>query len=107
MPGTLVTQKRLEADGIVSLRLRGLDGPLPPFEPGAHVDLEVAEGLLRQYSLCGRDEAANEYEIAVLKEPESRGGSAKVHEVLQVGQTVRISDPRNLFPLRPAASGSR
>ncbi len=60
---------------------------------------------MRQYSLCGLDIAANEYEIAVLREPASRGGSVGVHEVLQVGQEISISAPRNEFPLDRESSG--
>jgi vanillate O-demethylase ferredoxin subunit len=104
--GTLsvrIVQKRLEAEDVVSLRLRGMDGPLPPFEPGAHVDLEIAPNVLRQYSLCGLDSDANEYEIAVLREPNSRGGSKGVHDALQVGQVIQISPPRNHFPLEDAS----
>lgn len=96
-------QKRLEADGVVSLHLRAVDGAaLPAFAAGAHVDLVLAPGLVRQYSLCPPLPEAHTYEIAVLLEPESRGGSRAVHERLQVGDVVEISHPRNHFPLKPA-----
>lgn len=102
-----IIQKRLEAEDVVSLRLRSLDGrPLPGFEAGAHIDIEVAPGVRRQYSLCSASGDAMEYEIAVLREPASRGGSKAVHDVLQVGQVVSISSPRNHFPLDPAATRS-
>lgn len=94
-----IIQKRLEAEDVVSLRLRGLSATLPVFEPGAHVDVEITPDLTRQYSLCGHDLAMNEYQIAVLREPKSRGGSKAIHDALQVGQVIQISVPRNHFPL--------
>lgn len=100
-----IIQKRLEADDIVSLILRASEGAsLPRFEAGAHVDLEIAPGLVRQYSLCNGPADSMTYEIAVLRDPQSRGGSTAIHDVFQVGQTVRISEPRNHFPLEPAAT---
>lgn len=101
-----VIQKRLEAEGIVSLRLAGDKGAvLPGFSAGAHIDVEVAPGLVRQYSLCNPATAPADYEIAVLREPASRGGSAALHEVVQVGDRLRISEPRNHFALDPEDAG--
>lgn len=100
-----IVQKRLEAEDIVSLRLRGIDSTLPAFEPGAHIDLHLPGGLIRQYSLCGHDPLTNEYEIAVLREPASRGGSAAVHDIIQVSQEAIISAPRNHFPLDSTSGG--
>lgn len=103
----LIRQKRLEAEGIVSLILASTDGAeLPLFEAGAHIDLEIAPGVVRQYSLCNSPEGPTTYEIAVLREPVSRGGSQAVHDRLQVGQRVRISTPRNHFRLDTGASHS-
>ncbi|CAG4913752.1 PDR/VanB family oxidoreductase [Paraburkholderia gardini] len=96
---TIVSRRRVEADGICSLELAAVDGSaLPPFEPGAHVDVHPREGVIRQYSLCPEATAAGRYLIAVLREPESRGGSAAMH-ALQEGDRLRIGAPRNLFPL--------
>lgn len=72
---------------------------LPPFAAGAHIDIEVADGLVRQYSLCNSPAERHRYTIAVLREAESRGGSAAVHDFLHVGDRVQISEPRNHFPL--------
>jgi ferredoxin-NADP reductase len=96
----VVTDRRQEADGVISLALRG--SGLPPWEPGAHLDFLLAHGLERQYSLCGDPAEQDVWRIAVLREPEGRGGSAFVHERLWVGETVRVRGPRNDFPLRPA-----
>ncbi|WP_217238090.1 PDR/VanB family oxidoreductase [Streptomyces sp. AC555_RSS877] len=101
---TLVVDARIEAaDGVVSLVLRAPDGePLPTWAPGAHIDVLLDNGLIRQYSLCGdpSDEAA--WQIAVLREPDGRGGSSYVHDRLGEGSALRVRGPRNNFPLRAA-----
>ncbi|MEU6227078.1 PDR/VanB family oxidoreductase [Streptomyces sp. NPDC047042] len=94
------------AEGVRGVTLRSVDGsPLPPWEPGAHVDLvlEPAGGtqqaLVRQYSLCGDPADRTRWRIAVLREPASRGGSAHVHETLAPGDRVQVRGPRNHFAL--------
>ncbi|WP_326660435.1 PDR/VanB family oxidoreductase [Streptomyces canus] len=106
-PTTLtVAARTLAADGVVSLTLRRTDGgTLPAWTPGAHIDVLLdgdADGLVRQYSLCGHPAEREVWQIAVLREPEGRGGSAYVHDHLHEGSTVRVRGPRNNFPLRPA-----
>lgn len=89
-----------EADGIVSLRLQPAVGEkTPAWEPGAHVDLVIGPDLERQYSLCGDPTDLTHWRLGVLREPESRGGSAYVHEALAVGDQVMCRGPRNNFPL--------
>ncbi|CAM5256572.1 PDR/VanB family oxidoreductase [Streptomyces aurantiogriseus] len=102
---TLVVATRTPAaDGVVSLTLRRPDGgTLPSWTPGAHVDVLLDDGLIRQYSLCGNPAERDIWQIAVLRAPQSRGGSAYVHDRLREGTTVRVRGPRNNFPLRPAA----
>ncbi|MGW2642264.1 PDR/VanB family oxidoreductase [Streptomyces sp. NPDC001348] len=100
----VVTARTDAADGVVSLTLRRPDGgPLPSWAPGAHIDLLLDNGLVRQYSLCGSPAAEDAWQIAVLREAQGRGGSAYVHEHLREGTGVRVRGPRNNFPLRPAA----
>jgi ferredoxin-NADP reductase len=97
-----VADRREEAAGVVSLTLRRTDGgALPDWQPGAHVDLLLAEGLERQYSLCGTP-GGDQWRIAVLREPNGRGGSEFVHTRLRPGDRVRARGPRNHFPLEPA-----
>ncbi|MER6412298.1 PDR/VanB family oxidoreductase [Streptomyces humidus] len=105
-----VTTRTPAADGVVSLTLRRPDGGvLPAWTPGAHIDVLLdgddggEGGLIRQYSLCGRPAERAAWQIAVLREPRGRGGSAYVHDHLREGTTVRVRGPRNNFPLRPAA----
>lgn len=105
-----VAARTLAAEGVVALTLRRPDGgALPAWTPGAHIDvlLDGEDGgdgtLIRQYSLCGHPAEGEAWQIAVLREPGGRGGSAYVHDRLREGATVRVRGPRNNFPLRPAA----
>ena len=106
---TLTVETRTRAaDDVVSLTLRRPDGEaLPAWTPGAHIDVLLnghEDGdLIRQYSLCGHPAEREAWQIAVLREPGGRGGSAYVHDHLHEGGTVRVRGPRNNFPLRPAA----
>ncbi|MEM6581134.1 MAG: fatty acid desaturase [Pseudomonadota bacterium] len=75
--------------------------PLPAVTAGAHVDVLLGDGLVRQYSLCGDPAESGRYQIAVRREDQGRGGSIKVHETLQEGSALTISAPRNNFPLNP------
>lgn len=98
-----VRDKRQEAEQIVCVELARVDGSeLPPFTAGAHIDIRLAEQVVRQYSLCNSPLERNRYVIAVLRERDSRGGSRYVHDTLRVGDIVDISPPRNLFELRQA-----
>lgn len=72
---------------------------LPAFEAGAHIDLHLDNGLIRQYSLCNDPLERDRYEIGVLLEDKSRGGSRYIYESIKVGDELEISEPRNLFPL--------
>ncbi|MGQ7817921.1 PDR/VanB family oxidoreductase [Metapseudomonas furukawaii] len=104
----LVVRKRQEqGEGVVVLELADPSGKsLPAFEAGAHVDIHLKTGLVRQYSLCGDPANAAVYRLGVLKDPASRGGSLAVHELLTEGASVSVGAPRNLFPLAADASRS-
>ncbi|WP_277372336.1 PDR/VanB family oxidoreductase [Pseudomonas sp. AA-38] len=103
----IIRAMRLEAEGILGLELVAADGtPLPPFEAGAHIDLHLPNGLIRQYSLCNDPRERHRYRIAVLRDAASRGGSQAVHELLRIGQRLSISAPRNLFALDEQAPRS-
>ncbi|MEU7474653.1 PDR/VanB family oxidoreductase [Lentzea sp. NPDC042327] len=96
----LLERKEPVADGVVLLTLRHPAGdPLPRWTPGAHVDLVLADGVVRQYSLCGDPADTAVLQVAVLLEPGGRGGSRHVHEVLTAGQEVEVHGPRNHFEL--------
>ncbi|WP_295374223.1 PDR/VanB family oxidoreductase [uncultured Pseudacidovorax sp.] len=98
-----VQRKSQEAEGIVSVELVSADGrPLPGFGAGSHIDVNLPNGLVRQYSLCNSAAERHRYRIAVLREPSSRGGSAAVHDLVKEGDVLTISAPRNHFALHDA-----
>ncbi len=93
-----VEDVRRESDGVVSLTLADVDGAeLPAWQPGAHLDLILPSGKVRQYSLCGDPTDRSTYRVAVLREPAGRGGSIEVHDEIGVGTQVAIRGPRNHF----------
>ncbi|GAA4057849.1 PDR/VanB family oxidoreductase [Streptomyces shaanxiensis] len=99
----VVDRREFAADGVLALTLRHpLGEPLPAWEPGAHVDVVLGPDLERQYSLCGDPADPSRWRIAVLREPDGRGGSAHVHEQLGQGDKVRVRGPRNHFRLEPS-----
>ena len=101
----VVTARADEAEGVVVLTLELPDrGDLPVWTPGAHTDLLMGDGLVRQYSLCGDPADRRRWQVAVLLEPRSRGGSRFVHAELAEGATLRVRGPRNHFALAPAKS---
>ena len=98
----VVRRRREQGHAVVVLDLAALDGgSLPPFDAGAHVDVHLANGLVRQYSLCGDPGRRDVYRLGILKDPVSRGGSAAAHASLQEGVQVRVGMPRNQFALAP------
>lgn len=97
-----VVGKEAVAEGIVALTLKSVSGEaLPSWSAGAHIDLHIGPGLVRQYSLCGQPNPT-EWKIAVLRESQSRGGSAFVHDELSQGDKIEVRGPRNHFELKPA-----
>ena len=88
-----------EADDVVSLRLVAEDGqPLPAWQPGAHLDVLLPSGQMRQYSLSGDPADRGSYRIAVRRIADGGGGSREVHDVLRAGSRITVRGPRNAFP---------
>jgi ferredoxin-NADP reductase len=99
----VVRDRRDEADGVVSLTLAHPEGhDLPAWAPGAHVDLTVDDGVVRQYSLSSDPRDRTSWRLGILREPAGRGGSEYVCTKLDVGDVVEVSEPRNHFALEPA-----
>lgn len=97
----------------VMLEFRPLEAgaQLPEFFAGSHIDVHIpgpsasAPALVRQYSLVNSDATSDRCTIAVLKEPSSTGGSIGIHERVRVGDVLKISEPRNHFPLAASEGG--
>jgi ferredoxin-NADP reductase len=95
-----VEGKAEAADGVVALTLRQIaDSPLPPWAPGAHVDLILDGAPARQYSLCGDPADHHGWRLGILRDENGGGGSRFVHDRLRAGDTVRVRGPRNNFEL--------
>ena len=98
-----VVRRTVEAEGIAGIELADPSGkPLPPFAAGAHIDVMLRGGLVRQYSLCNDPSETHRYRIAVQRATVSRGGSRAMHG-LREGDRVEVSLPRNHFALVPSA----
>lgn len=95
-----VARKTLEALDVCTFELVDVDGAvLPAFSAGSHIDVQLPNGLTRQYSLCNDPSESHRYLIGVLKDPQTRGGSQAMHEQVNEGDVIAISTPKNHFPL--------
>jgi ferredoxin-NADP reductase len=103
IPVTVAGRRALTPDVIELTLAVDHDADVPAWDPGAHIDLELPDGALRQYSLCGPP-GEDGLRIAVLREAAGRGGSIAVHDQVRVGHRLRVRGPRNHFWLRPAKS---
>ncbi|OFC72442.1 PDR/VanB family oxidoreductase [Alteromonas confluentis] len=102
----IITHKAAMTPRVCLLMLSAADGSaLPAWTPGAHIDLFLANDMIRQYSLCGKL-GEDTYQVAVQLEADGKGGSKFIHEVLQEGAELTISEPRNHFPLAEGNSPS-
>jgi ferredoxin-NADP reductase len=81
-------------------------GDLAPFTAGSHIDLHLANGMIRSYSLLNDQSENNRYVIAVNKDAAGRGGSRFIHETVRVGNIIPISHPKNNFALDETAAHS-
>lgn len=93
-----VIDRATVADRVAAFTLARADGSaLPAWTPGSHVDLNLPGGIIRQYSLCSDPADAAAWRVAVLHEPDGRGGSVAAHRHLQVGAIVHADGPRDNF----------
>ena len=99
-----LTAIRLVARDTSLFEFQSVNGkPLPAYEPGAHIDLHLPNGLLRNYSLTSAAPEPATYTVGIKRDPASRGGSRFIHDELHVGTTIKIGGPRNNFRLREDA----
>ena len=102
-----VVRRLEEAVDICSFELVAINNEsLPVFSAGSHVDVLGPTGQTRQYSLCNDENDPSRYVIAVLRDPASRGGSIALHDNLKEGDMLKISRPKNHFPLAHEARRS-
>ena len=95
-----VARKWTTAEGVAAFELAPLTGTLPTFQPGAHIDVHLPNGLVRQYSITNGPGESASWRIGVKLEPDSAGGSQCLHETVREGDVLAVSEPRNNFPLR-------
>ncbi|MEQ8716659.1 MAG: 2Fe-2S iron-sulfur cluster-binding protein [Acidimicrobiales bacterium] len=95
-----VARKWRTSAEVMAFDLESIGDPLPTHQPGAHIDVHLPNGLVRQYSLTNGPGDTASYVIGVKREPESRGGSVALHDTVREGDVLAISEPRNNFVLR-------
>ena len=95
-----VARKWQAAADVAGFDLVSIAGQLPTFQPGAHIDVHLPSGLVRQYSLTNGPGELDRYRIGVKLEPDGGGGSLALHDSVRVGDVLAVSEPRNNFPLR-------
>jgi ferredoxin-NADP reductase/nitrite reductase/ring-hydroxylating ferredoxin subunit len=100
----VVKRKWTSADGVIGFELAPREGHLPTFQPGAHIDVHLPNGLIRQYSITNGPGDLLSYIIGVKQESASKGGSKILVESVREGDLLSISEPRNNFPLRRDAT---
>lgn len=94
----VVAEREQLARDVIALNLRDPAGrSLPRWQPGAHIDLVLPGGIVRQFSLCGDPDDRGRVRVAILREEDGRGGSVAAHEHLHPGVTVETRGPRNHF----------
>lgn len=98
LQSVVVAKKTVEAENMVSFELVPAEGgELAPFTPGAHVDVTIPGGLMRQYSLCNSASERHRYVIGVWKDANSRGGSKALFQQVNEGDRLQVGEPRNRF----------
>ena len=99
-----VNRVSVEAEDIRAFEFVDPEGrDMPPFTAGAHLDVHLPNGIVRQFSLCNDPRETHRYVVAVLREPSGRGGSASMHDEVHEQDRITITVPRNNFPLHEEA----
>jgi len=100
-----VERIQLEADNIKSFQLRPMNNGdlLPEFQPGSHIQVQVRlpdhSTDYRHYSLLSNPNNRSMYTIAVLSQPDGRGGSLYLHKHIHEGDILEVKRPQNNFPV--------
>jgi ferredoxin-NADP reductase len=99
----IVKKRHVEAGNVAIMEFESASAvPLPSVEAGAHIDVHLPNGLIRQYSLCQDPNQAGIFRLGILRDPDSRGGSICAFDEIQQDMSLQVSAPRNLFPLQNA-----
>ncbi|MGO3741682.1 PDR/VanB family oxidoreductase [Kerstersia sp.] len=101
-----VSRVTAEAKDVLAIELVDPDGAaLPPFTPGAHLEMRLGNGMIRHYSLLNDCSERQRYVVGVGLAPDSRGGSRFIHGGLREGDSVKVTGPHNHFALDEQAGG--
>ena len=95
-----VARKTMVAADVAAFRLEPLAGALPAHQAGAHLDVHLPNGMVRQYSITNGPDDTSGYVIGVKREAEGKGGSACLHDAVREGDLLAVSAPLSNFPLR-------
>lgn len=102
-----LTATTYAAEHVHLFEFRPVSGePVPRFTAGAHVDLRLPNGFVRQYSIANSEAEDHRYLLGVKREAAGRGGSRLMHDELRVGAVLEVGRPRNNFPLVESAAHS-
>ncbi|UOO90120.1 PDR/VanB family oxidoreductase [Vitreoscilla massiliensis] len=100
----VVKKRHVQGQNVAVLEFESANAQiLPKIEAGSHIDVHLPNGMVRQYSICQDPRHEGVFRLGILKDPESRGGSESAFNDLQDGMHIQVSEPKNLFPLVPAA----
>ncbi|OTG88273.1 oxidoreductase [Acinetobacter sp. ANC 4558] len=96
----IVKNRHVEGDNVAVMEFESINSTaLPKIEAGAHIDVHLPNGMVRQYSLCQNPNQVGTFRLGILRDPESRGGSVSAFDDLKDGMQIQVSEPKNLFPL--------
>ena len=99
----VVKNRHVEGENVAVMEFESTTSTtLPNVEAGAHIDVHLPNGMVRQYSLCQNPNQQGIFRLGILRDPESRGGSISAFDDLQDGMQLQVSAPKNLFPLQQA-----
>lgn len=99
----VVKNRHVEGGNIAVMEFESAtSATLPKVEAGAHIDVHLPNGMVRQYSLCQNPNDEGKFRLGILRDPESRGGSISAFDEIKDGMQIQVSEPKNLFPLLKA-----
>lgn len=99
----VVKNRHVEGGNIAVMEFESAtSATLPKVEAGAHIDVHLPNGMVRQYSLCQNPNDEGKFRLGILRDPDSRGGSVSAFDEIKDGMQIQVSEPKNLFPLLKA-----